>query len=91
MDSEKRKLIFLKSSLRRYVSRIILLKDDYIYTEKYKKCLGGGFSYCAVLQLHMLRIPGSIPTILIIIRTGGTVLSCNPATGAQGYGMVRGK
>ena len=41
---------------------------------------------CVVSQLHILTIPGSIPTANTIIRT--VAPSCNPATGGQGYGMV---
>ena len=47
-----------------------------------------GFHVCVVSQLHMLKIPGLIPTAHPIVGSGGTVQS--PCYWEQGYGMVRG-
>ena len=44
------------------------------FYETGKDFLWGGFSSCLMSQLHMLRIPGSIPATHPRVGTGGTVL-----------------
>ena len=49
---------------------------------------GGRISSCVVSQLPMLGILGLIPVATQL--SGLVAQSCHPATGGQGYGMVRG-